>query len=298
MHIPPLQAGDKVAIISTARLISFSEIEVAVKKIKEHNYIPIIGNTIDANYLVFAGDDLMRAQEFQKFLDDPDIKAILFARGGYGTIRILDKIDFSKFLLHPKWLCGFSDITLLHSHINDKLAVPTVHSAMPFNFPTTDKISIDSLFDILSGILPNYFCDTSEFNIHGIAEGEIIGGNLSILYSLLGTRFGFNSAGKILFIEEVDEYLYHVDRMLISLKLAGKLQHLKGLVVGGFTQMKDNKVSFGLSVNEIILEHVKEYKYPVVFNFPAGHSKINRAMILGKKIKLISDKSGSTMQYI
>lgn len=298
MHIPPLQAGDKVATISTARLISYSEIEDAVKKIKEHDYIPIVGNTIDANYLVFAGDDMMRAEELQKCLDDPDIKAILFARGGYGTIRILDKIDFSKFLLHPKWLCGFSDITILHSHINDKLALPTVHSAMPFNFPTTDIISIDSLFDILAGTLPNYAWDTSKFNIHGIAEGEIIGGNLSILYSLLGTRFGFNSAGKILFIEEVDEYLYHVDRMLISLKLAGKLQHLKGLIVGGFTQMKDNKVSFGLSVNEIILEHVKEYNYPVVFNFPAGHGKINTAMILGKKIRLVSDKSGSTVQYI
>lgn len=298
MHIPPLQAGDKIAIISTARLISYSEIADAVKKIKEHDYIPIIGNTIDAHYLVFAGDDIMRAEEFQKCIDDPDIKAILFARGGYGTIRILDKIDFSKFLLHPKWICGFSDITILHTHINDKLALPTVHSAMPFNFPTTDLISIDSLFSILNGTLPNYFWDSSEFNIHGIAEGEIIGGNLSILYSLLGTRFGFNSAGKILFIEEVDEYLYHVDRMLISLKLAGKLQHLKGLIVGGFTQIKDNKVPFGLSVNEIILEHVKEYKFPVVFHFPAGHGKINTAMILGKKIRLVSDKSGSTVQYI
>lgn len=298
MRIPPLQPGDKVAIISTARAISLEEIEAAVNKISEYGYIPIIGQTIGASHLVFAGDDLMRTREFQKFLDDTSVKAIFFARGGYGSIRILDKIDFSTFLLHPKWLCGFSDITLLHTHITDKLALPVIHSAMPYNFPGADAVSIDSLFHILNGNLPVYSWEGCESNIPGTAEAGIIGGNLSILYSLLGTRFGLNTAGKILFIEEVDEYLYHIDRMLISLKHAGKLQHLKGLIVGSFTQIKDNKVPFGLSVNEIILEHVSGYNYPVAFNFPAGHSKVNTAFVLGEKIRLATDRKGSEMQYI
>lgn len=298
MHIPALQPGDKVAILSTARSVSFQEIEKSIVELKKNGYIPVIGSTIDKTYSVFAGEDAFRADDLQKHLNDPEIKAILFARGGYGTIRILEKIDFTGFVNSPKWLCGFSDITVLHTHINDKLAIPTVHSAMPFNFPTAESDTINSLFSILRGNIPDYQWETAVENKPGSAEGELIGGNLSILFSLLGTKYGFNTAGKILFIEDVDEYLYHIDRMMMSMLLAGKLQHLKGIIVGGFTEMKDNKVPFGKSVEQIIMDHVQTLQIPVAFHFPAGHTPLNKAMIFGKKIRLQCTSHHSHLKYI
>lgn len=298
MMIPRLYNGNSIGIISTARAISFQEIERAVSEIKLRGFIPIVGKTIDKQSNVFAGDDNFRAAELQNFLDDPNISAILFARGGYGTIRILDRIDFSHFLQHPKWLCGFSDITVLHAHVNDKLGLPTIHSAMPFNFQDTEAETIHSLFSILKGEISEITFDAQPYNKTGEAEGELIGGNLSILYSLLGTRFGFNTSGKILFIEDVDEYLYHIDRMMMSLKLAGKLKFLNAIIVGGFTQIKDNAAQFGKSVEEIINEHTADLDIPVCYQFPAGHTKTNIAFILGKHAHLSVSDSGCKLAYI
>lgn len=281
-----LSKGDKIAIISTARSISHEEISAAVSLLKQWGLEPIVGKTIGKKYLQFAGEDDERASEFQQMLDDVNIKAILFARGGYGTIRILDKIDFTGFVNKPKLLCGYSDITIIHSHITDKLGLPAVHSSMPFNFEKNSTAAVEGLKNILFGSLPEYEINNHALNISGDCEAPLIGGNLSILYSLLGTKYGFNTSGKILFIEDIDEYLYHLDRMMISLKYAGKLQYLKGLIVGNFTDMKDNKVAFGKTAEEIIYSHIKEYHYPVCFNFPAGHITDNRPLILGKKIKL------------
>lgn len=298
MMIPRLSAGNSIGILSTARAISFQEIERAISEIELNGFIPVVGKTIGMQANVFAGNDNFRAAELQEFLDDSKISAILFARGGYGTIRILDKINFTHFMNHPKWLCGFSDITILHAHVNDKLGLPTVHSVMPFNFQNTESESIQSLFRLLKGDSSEIIFPSQLENKQGVAEGILIGGNLSILYSLLGTRYGFNTSGKILFLEDVDEYLYHIDRMLVSLKLAGKLQFLKGIIVGGFTQIKDNAIPFGKTVEQIFNEHTADLNIPVCFQFPAGHTRLNRAFILGKHVQLTVANSGCKLVYI
>ncbi|MBC8173809.1 MAG: LD-carboxypeptidase [Chitinophagales bacterium] len=292
-----IKPGDKIGIISSARAIHFSEIAFADSYFREWGLIPVYGNTIGKQYQQFAGEDDLRADDLQKMLDDKTIRAIIFARGGYGTIRIIDKIDFTRFMENPKWLCGYSDITILHTHVNDKLGLPTLHATMPYSFPRNTESAITSLRDILMGELPVYEIKNDSLNIQGEAEGELIGGNLSILYSLLGTKYGFNTNNKILFIEDIDEYLYHIDRMMMSLKLAGKLQGLKGMIVGDFTDMKDNKVAFGNSAEEIIYEHVQGLSIPVCFHFPCGHIDDNKPLILGKKIRLsVGDKT--KLQYI
>lgn len=292
-----LEKGDRIGIMSTARSIDFSEIVFADELLKTWGYVPVYGNTIGLKQNQFAGTDTERAADLQKMLDDENIRAILFARGGYGTIRMIDKLDFSKFLLHPKWLCGYSDITVLHVHINDKLGLPTVHSTMPFSFPRNTDTALTSLKNVFNGMYPEYEISSYALNIQGESEGELIGGNLSILYSLLGTRFGFNTSGKILFIEDIDEYLYHVDRMMMSLHLAGKLSGLRGIVVGNFTDMKDNKVPFGNTAEEIIYSHVHHLGIPVCFQFPSGHIDDNRSLILGKKVKL-TVKEKTYLKYI
>ncbi|MBC8048056.1 MAG: LD-carboxypeptidase [Fimbriimonadaceae bacterium] len=281
-----LKQRDKIGIISTARSIDFSEIEMTERLLKEWGLVPVYGKTIGAKHMQFSGDDETRTEDLQTMLDDNSIRAILFARGGYGTIRIIDKIDFTKFMQYPKLLCGYSDITIIHTHINDKLGLPTVHSTMPFSFQRNTPEAINSLKNILFGDLPQYTIETHPLNVKGNAEGVLIGGNLSILYSLLGTQYGFGTNHKILFIEDIDEYLYHIDRMMMSLKLAGKLKSLNGVIVGDFTDMKDNKVAFGNTAEEIIYAHIKDLGIPVCFNFPCGHIDDNRALIFGKEIKL------------
>lgn len=292
-----LEKGDRIGILSTARSIDFSEIVFADELLKAWGYVPVYGKTIGLKQNQFAGTDAERAADLQVMLDDETIRAILFARGGYGTIRMIDKLDFSKFLLQPKWLCGYSDITVLHVHINDKLGLRTVHSTMPFSFSRNTNTALNSLKNVLCGIYPEYETPSHALNIQGEAEGELIGGNLSILYSLLGTKFGFNTSGKVLFIEDIDEYLYHVDRMMMSLQLAGKFSGLRGIVVGNFTDMKDNKVPFGNTAEEIIYSHVHHLGIPVCFQFPGGHIDDNRSLIFGKKVKL-TVKEKTYLKYI
>lgn len=299
MLMPPaLKAGDTVALLATARKINTSEIEFALQTLKSWGLNVTVGKTIGLDDNQFAGSDEERLGDLQEQLDNPDVKAIICARGGYGTLRLIDEIDFRKFIKKPKWICGFSDITVLHMHIVDKLGIPVIHSSMPFTFSENTEEALQSLRDFLAGEMVQYKIPSHPLNCNGTVEAELAGGNLSILYSLLGTKFGFSTAGKILFIEDVDEYLYHIDRMMMSLKLAGKLSHIKGLIVGGMNKMKDNTIPFGKSAEEIVLSHVEDLQIPVCFQFPAGHIEDNRALLMGKKIRLDVNEKRVTLEYI
>ena len=280
-HPPFLNAGDKIAITSTARLISKEEIKWAKQKLESWGYEVVIGATIGLKHHQYAGTDQERADALQELINSDDINAILCARGGYGTVRILDKLDFTSFMQKPKWIIGYSDVTILHAHINNYLGIQTLHASMPINFENNSAEGLMSIKESLEGSLMSYHIPSHPLNRKGSCTGEIIGGNLSILYSILGTISGFNPDNKILFIEDLDEYLYHIDRMMIALKRAGKLSKLKGLIVGGMTIMNDNNIPFGQSAEEIILEHCKEFDYPICFQVPFGHLEDNHALKLG-----------------
>jgi muramoyltetrapeptide carboxypeptidase len=283
---PALQKGDSVYILSTARKITIDEIQHAIDSFNEWGLNVVIGDTIGKEWKQFAGTDEERKRDFQKALDDKNIKAIICARGGYGTVRMMDDLNYDEFMKNPKWILGFSDITFLHVHITNSIGIQTLQGIMPFSFPKSTPDAITSLRNELFGAKNEYTTEPDGHNRIGIGEGILIGGNLSILYSITGTKSGMNTYGKILFLEDIDEYLYHIDRMMLNLKRSGKLQNLAGLVIGGFTDMKDNKVPFGCTAYDIISEHVAEYKYPVCFGFPAGHVEDNRALVMGRKYTL------------
>ena len=284
---PYLKTGDTVIILSTARKISHEEVAPAVKLFESWGLKVRLGNTIGLSDNQYAGTDKQRLDDIQQAVNDESISAIICARGGYGTVRIVDDIDWTGLLKHPKWITGFSDMTYLHVHLNQTLGVQTLHSSVPALFHRNTPEAIDTIRQHLFGEEVIYDAAWHELNRKGEAKGVLIGGNLSILYSITGTRSGFNTAGKILFIEDIDERLYHLDRMMINLKRSGKLQDLAGLIVGGMTDMSDNAVPFGKTAEEIIMEHVSEFDYPVCFNFPAGHIADNRAVVLGKVTKMI-----------
>lgn len=290
MKQPPfLKKGDKVAIVAPARKISKEEIQPAVDILRSWGLQVELGKNLFGTDNQFSGTDDERAEDLQTMLNDTSIKAIISARGGYGALRIIDKIDFKKFKTHPKWIVGYSDITVLHSHINC-LGIETLHATMPINF-TKNVVATESLRKALFGKRVSYKIPVHVLNKKvkkgtELIEGELVGGNLSLLYALSGSASDINTKNKILFIEDLDEYLYHIDRMMLQLKRAGKLKHLTALVVGGMADMKDNAIPFGKTAEEIILDAVKEYNYPVVFGFPAGHIDENFALYFGRKAKL------------
>ncbi len=287
MMIQPenLQKENVVAIVSTARKIASEEIIPAIKLLESWGLKVIIGDTIGSEENQFAATDEKRIADFQKMLDNPLVKAIWCARGGYGTVRIVDQLDFSSFKKHPKWIVGYSDITVLHNHIHH-LGIETLHATMPINIKQNTQETLNSLKKSLFGNNLSYAIPSSKINKPGYATGELVGGNLSLLYSLLGSKSALNTSGKILFIEDLDEYLYHIDRMMMNLKRNGYFNNLKGLIVGGMTDMHDNEVPFGKTAEEIILDCVSAYDFPVVFDFPAGHLDDNRTLILGRKVTL------------
>ncbi len=288
----PLKQGDKVAIVSTARKISSKELSAATGIIEGWGLKVVLGETIDATEGQYGGSDDLRARDIQNALDQPDIKAIFCARGGYGTVRIIDMLDFTSFMKQSKWIIGYSDITVLHSHIHRHFGVPTLHANMPITYPDdgTENESTRSIWRALSGQELSYDWPSSNLNRTGEAEGLLVGGNLSVLNSLLGSRSDIDTDGKILFIEDLDEYLYHIDRMMINFRRSEKLSGLKGLIVGGMNDMNDNEIPFGKNALEIINEHVCKYDYPVAFGFPAGHIDDNRALIMGSSVSLnVSD---------
>ena len=213
-------------------------------------------------------------------IDDNSIKAILCARGVYGTVQIIDAINFSNLKKNSKWIVGYSDATVLHSHLNN-LGMASLHATMPINFEGNTNESLWSLKNALFGNLNNVECKAHPLNKFGKIEGDVVGGNLSILYSLLGSPSDIDTIGKILFIEDLDEYLYHIDRMMMNLKRNGIFGNLKGLIIGGMSDMNDNSIPFGKTAEQIILDYTKGYDYPICFGFPAGHLADNRCLILG-----------------
>lgn len=301
MVTPPfLQKGDTIAIAAPARKISAEEIQPAIDLFSSWGYNVIIPEGLFAIENQYAGTDKHRTEILQQLLDNPEVKAIIFARGGYGTVRIIDSIDFTAFITNPKWIIGYSDITVLHSHIQQTLGIETIHAIMPVNFSNPDNAAVESIEQLrlaLEGKVPSYHFDANSLNRLGEAKGVVTGGNLSILYSLLASRSECDTTGKILFIEDIDEYLYHIDRMMMSLKRAGKLDDLAALAVGGFTDMKDNEVPFGKTAHEIITDAVKEFGYPVIFNVPAGHQADNKPLILGREAVLSASVNSASIRF-
>jgi muramoyltetrapeptide carboxypeptidase len=295
---PNLKPGDNVGIVATARKVSYSEMEPATRLFKSWGLTVLTGNYLTADYNQFAGTDKERAFDMQQMLNDPDIRAIFCARGGYGSVRIIDRMDFTKLVASPKWIVGYSDTTVFHSHIIRNFKIETLHGPMPLNFPADGIMtpSLDSLRKALFGEEIQYTIPGHLLNRKGIARGQLIGGNLSILYSLSATPSDIETNGKILFIEDVDEYLYHIDRMMMNLKRSGKLSQLAGLIVGGMTKMNDNTIPYGRTAEEIIFDAVAMYDYPVCFNFPAGHQDENYALIFGREVELFVDNS-STLRF-
>ena len=280
----PLKYNDKVVIVATARKVTKAEIIPAVKILESWGLRVRLGVNLFGSRDQYSGNDSERASDLQSMIDDPEIKAIFIARGGYGTIRILDKLDFSLFQKNPKWLVGFSDVTVLHSHLHKTLNTESIHATMPALFKNgkNKDHSLNSLKNALFQGSAEYSFLSDPTGRPGKAQAPIVGGNLSILYALLGTPFDIDTRGKILFLEDLDEYLYHIDRMMMALKWSGKLNQLKGLLVWGLTEMNDNEIPFGKSAEEIVMEAVNEYSYPVAFGFPAGHVDPNEALILGR----------------
>jgi muramoyltetrapeptide carboxypeptidase len=283
--IPFLKKGDKIGITCPAKKLP-KPMDDAVVLLQSWGLEVVLGETVNASYHQFAGDDDLRAKDLQCFIDDDSVKAIIAARGGYGTVRIIDHVDFSRFAAHPKWLVGFSDITVLHAHLFANYRTQTIHGQMPVNIPDASAYSLETLRKALFGEAISYKFTSHGLNRSGKAKGTLIGGNLSLLVAVLASVSDYNYDGKILFIEDVGEYLYSIDRMVRALDRAGKLKNLAGLVVGGFTETKDNDIPFGQTVPEIIMGVVKKYNYPVCFDFPAGHIPDNQSLVFGKTFNL------------
>ncbi len=281
----PLHKGATVGILSTARKISITEIEAAITLLHSWDLKVVLGTTIDLEKNQFAGDDMTRVLNFQQFMDDDSIDAIWCARGGYGTIRIIDELDFSRFIEKPKWIIGYSDVTVLHAK-GAQLNIETLHATMPINVPKNSKAALKSLRKALFGEHVHYTIPAKAHNRNGVATGKLIGGNLSMLYSMLGSDESLDTDGKILFLEDLDEYLYHMDRMLMNLKRNGYFENLAGMIVGGMTDMHDHMIPFGKNAHEIILDVTSAYDFPICFDFPAGHLDDNRALIFGRTVQL------------
>jgi muramoyltetrapeptide carboxypeptidase len=292
-----LKKGDKIAIVCPAKKLPKS-IDEAILTLQNWGLEVVVGNTVNGSYHQFAGTDQERAADLQQFLDDDSIKAIIAARGGYGTIRIIDLLNFKAFNKSPKWLIGFSDITILLSHALAELNTQSIHAQMPYTFNSSTADALDSLRKSLFGEPLAYEYNSEFENRTGSATGILIGGNLSLLIALEGSISEMDFDDKILFIEDVGEQEYAIDRMMRNLKRKGKLSKLKGLIVGAFNEISEEKIPFGQTPEEVILELVKEFDYPVCFNFPTGHIDDNRAMVVGKKVNLIVNKKNVEFKYL
>ena len=291
-----LKVGDKVAVIATARVINADAVNTGIKVIREWGLEVVIGKSIYKHHLLFAGTDDQRLEDLQWALDDPSIKAVICARGGYGTSRIIDGINWSEFIKNPKWVCGFSDVTALLCHVNS-LGIPCLHSSMPQLFkdnPTTEDS--ESLRRAL--FQQEIFMEgaTCEYNQQGSVEAELIGGNLSILVHLIGTKSDFDASEKILFLEEVDEHLYQVDRMMVQLVRSGKISNIAGLVVGHLTKMKEGDLKFGMNANGVIRSHLPHPGIPIAFGLPIGHESPNLTIPLGVPCRLEVTESGYSLK--
>jgi muramoyltetrapeptide carboxypeptidase len=293
MIIPPyLSPGDTIALAAPARKISKAEIQPAEQWLKSVGFNIFYDDRLFAEDHQFAGDDLLRTRYFQDLLDDDSVKAIWCVRGGYGSARIIDRLDFTHFRQHPKWICGYSDITVFHSHIQQNLQTATLHATMPINVSETNtQLPVcQSFLDAITCKDLSYEIDSHPLSRPQPFSGILTGGNLSMLYSLIGSPSDINTTGKVLFIEDLDEYLYHIDRMILNLKRSGKLSNIKALLVGHLSDMHDNTVPFGKTAEEIVADHCQTFDFPLIFNVPAGHLSDNRAFRMGCQIEgLIKD---------
>ena len=293
---PHLQKGDTVAILATARKNLDDNLKPAIDLLKSWGLNVVIGSSIGLDNNQLAGTDEQRAADFQQQLNNPNIKAIWCVKGGYGTVRMIDLLDFTAFKKNPKWIVGFSDVTVLHNHLNT-LGFKSIHGIMPVTVAKATPEAIETLRIALFGEKLKYEIDPFMMNRPGKATGELVGGNLSILYSLFGSPSAIDCTDKILFIEDLDEYLYHIDRMMINLKRNGCLESIKGIVVGSMTKMKDNDIPWGKNAIEIIEDVTKTYHIPVLYNFPAGHIQDNRALILGDIVTINVNEKCSTLVF-
>ncbi len=291
-----LKPGDKIRIVSPAGKVKEEHVLPAVDWLTGEGYRVELGRHVFSTHYQFAGTDAQRLEDVQEAFDDPETAAVLCSRGGYGTVRILNKISYEGLYRHPKWLIGFSDITILHSCMNNH-RIAGIHGVMPryfFDEAGWPNESLRSLMQMLKGEKVTYHIPSAEGNRNGKVSGELVGGNLSIISSMQGTPCELDTTGKILFLEDIDEFLYHTDRMMHQLKLSGKLENLAGLLIGNFSDMKDNESPFGKNVNEIISEAVEQYTFPVCFGFPAGHNEVNLALAFGLNWELdVGSKNSS-----
>jgi len=291
---PYLQKGDVIGIVCPAGFMPVEKASECIRVLNEDwGFQTKVGKTLGNEFNYFSGTDEERLSDFQQMLDDDEVKAILCARGGYGLSRIVNKIDFKKFKKQPKWIIGYSDITILHSHLYSNYYIASIHGPMAAAFNDTGYMNrfVQSLHHTLEGKKIKYSCDPHEFNRKGEGIGELVGGNLTLLAHLVGTDSDIKTRGRILFLEDVGEYLYNIDRMMYQLKRSGKLSKLAGLIVGGFTDIKDTERPFGQTAYEIIRDVVKEYDYPVCYGFPVSHETENYALKIGAGYKLEVRKS-------
>lgn len=297
---PYLKKGDTIMILSPAGKVRDREgIEAGTELANHWGLVVFYGNHLLSQDGSFAGTDQERLEDLQKALDDPSIKAIWAARGGYGTVRIVDDLDFSRFAMRPKWIVGYSDITILHNKLN-KLGFQSLHAQMPLTLELENpeqKQSIRSLHRALFGKKLDYKIDSAPGNRDGSSQGRLVGGNLSIVYSMLGSDTNFQMEGKVLFLEDVGEALYHIDRMMISLKRAGYFEKCEGLIVGDFRLRENKGNEFGKTLEEIVLEATEGTDFPIVFGFPAGHVDDNRTLIMGSEVELKIGKSKSKVIF-
>jgi muramoyltetrapeptide carboxypeptidase len=291
-----LKEGDLVYIVSPAKKIEANKVLYARKLLQSWGLEVQLGRGCAGEHYYFSGSDQERIDDFQSALNDPNCKAVICTRGGYGSVRIIDQLDFSGFGQSPKWIVGFSDITVFHSHVTTNLDVQTIHGTVPLNYNKNEE-SVETLRKALFGEKISFEIEPSKFNRAGTARGEVVGGNLSIISSLTGTNSDIDTKGKILFLEEISEYGYKIDRMLWQLKKAGKLDQLAGLVIGYFTDIKQSVDVFGMNWQELVLEKVKEFDFPVLFDFPAGHEKRNLPLYMGREADLTVTAQKSILTY-
>jgi len=297
-HPPYLKKGSVIGITCPSGYVSNERVAFALDVLQLWGFRVKVGNTVGSEHFYFSGTDEERQRDLQMMLDDPAIDAILMGRGGYGLSRIVDDLDLTGFSKKPKWICGFSDITVLHNHIQALLGISSLHSPMcgAFKPETVNADHIKNFFAALTGESLFYHTPASSYNRTGTTEGILTGGNLAIIAHLTGSASEVNTDGKILFIEDIGEHLYHIDRLMLNLKRAGKLDNLKGLIVGSFTEIEDTERPFGQTLEEIIFDKVKEYDYPVCFNFPCGHQDINYTLTLGMNHRLIVTDQGGQLE--
>lgn len=284
-----LSKGDTIGIVCPSGFMQADKAATCIRVLKEWGYKVKVGKTLGNQFHYFAGTDEERRQDLQEMLDNPEIKAILCGRGGYGMSRIIDSLNFTKFRKSPKWIIGYSDITLLHAHLYTKFNIASFHSPMAaaFNDGEFANEYIQTLRKGLKGNRLSYKSSGHSFNRPGKASGELIGGNLSLVAHMIGSASAYQTKGKILFLEDVGEYIYNIDRMLIQLERSGMFNQLAGLIIGGFTEMKDTLVPFGATVEEIIQERIAKYSFPVCFGFPVSHATENYPLKVGVKHELV-----------